>query len=111
MLKQTKYYNKRYKISLPEVQILDCRFTSHDENFIHNSFKYIDSLFSRKAVWIGTFFNEGTDKGQALKHHFHINLKHSGGKLIFKKINPAIDNELFCMFDNWDLQPHVVDSE
>lgn len=111
MLRQSTYYNKRYKISFPEVQILDCRFTSHDEKFIHNSFKYIDSIFSRKAVWIRTFFNEGTDKGKALKHHFHINLKLSGGKLIFKKINPAIANELFCRFDNWDLQPHVVDSE
>jgi hypothetical protein len=110
LLRQSTYYNKRYGVGFPEVQILDCRFTSYDDTFVHNSFKYIDSLFSRKAVWLGTFFNEGTDKGKAIKYHFHINFKHRGGKLIFKKINPAIDNELFSGFDNWDLQPHVVDS-
>jgi hypothetical protein len=110
MLRERMYNNKRFRIRFPEVELLDYRFTNYNQEFIHNSFKYIDSVFSRKAVWFSTFFNDNTDKGNALKHQFHTKFKNRGGQLIYKRINPAIDNGLFSNFDNWDLQPHVVDS-
>lgn len=110
VVRHGSYFNKRYRISVPEVKILDCRFTSYEESFVHNALKHIESLFSRKAVWLETFFNEGTEKGKALKHHFRLKFKNKGVKLTFQKINPVVDNDLFFKFDNWDLQPHVVDS-
>jgi hypothetical protein len=111
MLRHKIYYNKKYKIKFPEVLLLDCHFTSYDKKFISSSFDFIDRLYSRKAVWIKTFFNETSDKGKALRSQFHINHKEKYGKLLFKKISPDIDNKLFCDFGIWDLQPHVVDSE
>jgi hypothetical protein len=111
MFRQSRYYNKRYKISFPEVQILDCHFTSYDDKFIHNSFKYIDRIYSKKAVWFRTFFNKATEKGKVLINHFHLNIKDNNTKLFLKNINLSNEYRIFINFDNWDLLPHIVDSE
>ena len=111
MLRRRMYYNKKHNIQFPEVLLLDCHFTTYNAEFIKNSFKYLDRLYSRKAVWIKTFFNKRTDKGNALKSHFHWSFRHRGISFFIKNISQAINSEFFNHFDNWDLLPHVIDSE
>jgi hypothetical protein len=109
VLRPGRYVTRLFGIGFPVFQIVDCRFTSYDKEFMDSAFKYVDRLHTRKAVWFSTIFNEGTDRGQELRHHFHVRVKERGPKFIFKKIRPTIDENVFHKFENWDLAPHVVD--
>ena len=85
ILAEGMFYSKRFRLGIPKLRMVDCRFTSTDWEFIHNSFKYLDRMFSRKTLWISTFMNEETQRERILKPHFHINWKDRDQKLVFKK--------------------------
>lgn len=111
IIRKRMYFNKKYKISIPEIQIMDCQFSNYDDSFVYRAIKYVNNIFSREAFWIRTFFNERSDKGLALNRYFHMSFDQRDAKLIFKKIKPEINEKLFLNFYNWDIQPHVIDSE
>jgi len=110
VIKQSRYYNKRFKISFPEIVLLECCTNCFDRIFLDKAFSHLDRLFSRKAVWIRTFFSKQTIRGKALSPYFHLHRDAKSAIFILKKINQELDDNLLTNFDNWDIFPHVVDS-
>lgn len=103
IIRKAKWRNIR------ELILLDCQFTSFNEVFVRNAFDYIDKLYSRKAVYMRTFFNENTHRGRAIRKHFHIRVKRKFEILILKPITEHFDYNNFLNYNNWDIMPHVID--
>jgi hypothetical protein len=109
IVRPSEYINKRYHISVKEINLLDCNFTSYNEIFIRNAFKHIDKTFSRRALYIKSFISENTDRGRAIKKHFHVKLKSRFETLCVKPIRKNIEKSIFFNHNNWDILPHVID--
>ncbi|OPY15883.1 MAG: hypothetical protein A4E69_00385 [Syntrophus sp. PtaB.Bin138] len=110
VVRKNIYFNKRYKVSFPEIHLVDFCSNSFRGSFLNNSFRQLDAVFSRQAVWIKTFFNSKTERGKSLRRYFGIILRSKGPTLIFKKISRDLDDDIFLNFNNWDILPHVMDS-
>ena len=106
-----RYYNKKYKLGWNEGFVLDCQFSSLNDLFIKNAFKYIDSIYARKVFNLRTFFNPSTAKGKAIAKYFQIRIGSRYETLCIKLINESIDYNIFFDFNNWDMVPHVIDEE
>lgn len=109
VVRMTVYLNKRFGISVPELSLIDCHFSSLNQPFLKKAFRHLDRLYSRKAFWVRTFFNENTDKGKAMSPYFHIRLKARFETLIVKAMKQDLDYDVFFNCNNWDILPHVVD--
>ena len=109
VLRRALYHNKRFNIRVPEVFLLECRFSSLNDPFVQSAFKHLDRLYSRKGLWMRTFFNEHTDRGKAISRFFHIRLKERFETLIVKAMRRDLDYDVFFNCRNWDVLPHVVD--
>lgn len=63
VVRKTKYYNRRYRIKVNELLILDCQFKSFHQQFVMNAFKYLESRYSGSVFQLRTFFNQYSDRG------------------------------------------------
>lgn len=109
ILRKGKYYNKRYKIKINQITLVDCQFTSFNDVFISNAFKYLDKIYSGKALYMRTFFNNNTDRGRAISNHFKRKIKSWFEILCIKPINKNLDYNLLFNYNNWDILPHLID--
>ena len=115
IVNQEDYFNKRFRVKICELLLLDCHFTSYNQIFMENAFKYLDQIYSGKVFYIKTFLNENTDRGRAICKHFHIRFKLNTRFmsrceiLCIKIINQNLDYSVFFNYNNWDIFPHVID--
>jgi GNAT superfamily N-acetyltransferase len=109
-IRNSKYYNKRYKIRISESLLLDCQFNSFNDIFIRNAFDYLDKLSFGKALYIRTFLNENTDRGRAISKHFHFRIKSMLETLIIKPINKSLASDVLFNYFNWEIMPHLKDA-
>lgn len=109
MVLRNRYYNKKYNVSLNEVILLDCQFSSLNAVFVKNAFRYLDSIYARNVIYMRTFFNPRTARGEALTKNFHFRIGSRYEILFVKRINKAIDYNIFFDINNWDIMPHVID--
>ncbi len=110
VVRKTKYYNKRYRIKVNELLILDCQFTSFHQQFIMNAFKYLERRYSGSVFQLRTFFNQNTDRGRAIWKCFHVHFRWSFETLIVKPTKKGSrDQGILLNYNNWDIMPHVVD--
>jgi hypothetical protein len=109
ILRPSIYYNKRYRLHINELILLDCHFTSYNQIFIRNAFKHIDNTYKRKVCYLKSFFNIHTDKGLALHQHFHLTIKSRFEIMCIKPITEDLDKSTFYNHNHWNLVPHIVD--
>lgn len=109
VIRNGRYYNKKYKLGWSEGFMLDCQFSSLNDVFIKNAFKYLDRNYARKVLNLRTFCNPGSARGKAIAKHFRIRLGASYETLCIKVINERINYNLFFDWNNWDIMPHVID--
>lgn len=109
VIRKSKYYNKRYRLQMRELILLDCQFSSFNERFVRNAFEYVAKLFSGKVFYIRTFFNENTDRGRAISKHFHFRGRSMFETLIIKPMRASIDYDILFNYFNWDIMPHLKD--
>ncbi len=102
------FRRKKWK-SLTELLLLDCQFGNYNDMFIDNSISFIDKVFSRRAAYMRTFFNQYSDRGRALRKHFSIRITSKFHVLIVKPISNRIDNNILLNCNCWDIMPHCVD--
>lgn len=100
---------KRIRKGIPEALLLDCQLTNYNEIFVDNAFEHLDAVYTRRACYIRTFFNENTDRGRTLKKYFSLRVKNKYQILIVKNISSRLDSNILFNAYNWDLMPHCVD--
>jgi hypothetical protein len=103
------YLRKKKYRGLNELLLLDCQFNNFNDNFIKNSLNFLDRIFSRKALYMRTFFNEFTDRGKALRGHFPFRVKVRSYNFCIKPLSERVDKNIFLNCNNWDIMPHCVD--
>lgn len=109
-VRKTKYFNRRYRIKVNEVLILDSQFTSYQQQFVSNAFQYLDRRYSGSVLHIRTFFNHNSDRGRAIYKCFHIHFRKSCETFIVKLTEKGKrDQNILFNYNNWDIMPHVVD--
>jgi len=99
------YANK----SVNFMMLIDCQFTTFNDQFIHDALKYLDSVIADRALFLTTFCNWETDKGKAILKYFRIPVKSRSEMLCLK---PNINKSNFTMlynYKNWELFPHLKD--
>lgn len=99
---------KKWK-GLDELVLLDCHFNNYNEEFVKNSIRFLDKVFSRRAFYMRTFYNERADRGRALGRHFYIKIKSKSYNILVKPISNRIDKNILLNFNCWDTMPHCVD--
>jgi hypothetical protein len=99
---------KKYK-GFNELVLLDCQFNNFNDEFIKTSLNFLERIFSRKVVFIRTFFNEFTDRGKALRRHFPFRVKMKSYIFCIKPLSNRVDQNTFLNCNNWDTMPHCVD--
>jgi hypothetical protein len=99
---------KKWK-RLNELVLLDCQFDNYDPLFVRDAVHFLDRAFSRKALYMRTFFNVHSRRGKALMGHFSISVKTKFYTLCVKPMSEKIDGQTFFALRNWDVMPHCVD--
>ena len=84
---------KKWK-GITELLLLDTQFNNYNERFIDNSFKFLDKVFSRRAIYMRTFFDEHSDRGRALQRYFPIRVKSKFCIFCVKSVSKRIDNNI-----------------
>lgn len=93
----------------PVVLLIDCQFTSYSEKFCRKAIKFLEQAFSRKAVVIGTFFNENSDRGRVLSKHFKRRIRWKSHVLLVKPLAGKVPENILYNGNNWNLMPHCID--
>lgn len=109
ILRPTTYHNKRYHVRLKELILLDCHFTSYNEFFVKDAFRHIDKTFAGCVSFVRSFINENTDRGRAIRRHFHLEIGSRHEILCVKPILTDLTYATFLNHNNWDIMPHVID--
>ncbi len=109
IIKKRKRFNSMLKLSINYATLVDCQFTSYDEIFIVNAFKYLERSCPKKFLFFTTFFNPNSDRGRALIKCFDFKIKSRFEMLCIKPINTSLDYTILCNINNWDILPHVMD--
>ena len=99
---------KKWKL-FTELLLLDCQFNSYNKIFVRNSIRFLDDFFSRKAVYMRTFFNQHTHKGRALLRHFPMPVRSKFYIPMVKPLSKRLDNSILLNINCWDIMPHCVD--
>jgi len=103
------FFRKKKWKWLTELILLDYQINNYNEMFIKNSIGFIDKVFSRKAFYMRTFFNEYSDKGRALRSFFPMRIKSRFYILCVRPVSKRIDNNILLNRNCWDIMPHCVD--
>lgn len=101
--------NIKYFLTINELLLLDCHFSSLNQSFIENAIKYLSQMYASKAHYIKTFFNPNSDKGRSLERLFHIRRSAHYETLAFKPISDELNDTDFFNCNNWDIFPHIKD--
>jgi hypothetical protein len=103
------YMRENVRKGFPELLLLDFQVNNYNERFIDHVFRHIDSVYTRTAVYMRTFFSMNSDRGRALKRHFPIRIKTKYQILIVKNISNRIPSSILLNANNWDIMPHCAD--
>jgi hypothetical protein len=102
-------YFKGHKTKFNDLLLLDCQFSTLNEEFIKSAFDYLTNIYARKAFYITTFLNENTERGKEISKNFHFKSGKRYKPFLIKPINRDLDLNIFNNCHNWDLLPHIVD--
>ena len=89
--------------------LMDCQVTTYDQRFVERAFDYLDRMYSRRAIWMRTFFSEESDRGRLLRRRFRIKVKSKYQVLCVKPVSGRILPSTLLEPNNWDIMPHTVD--
>ena len=101
---------RKYFLTINELLILDCLFSSFNQLFIEHAIQYLSRMYASKVHYIKTFFNPNSDRGRALKRLFHVKRTASYQILMIKPISGEFNDTAFLNCNNWDIFPHLHDS-
>jgi len=110
VVRRNRYYNTRYRISIPEILLLDCHFTSYNASFISKSIRYLSNKYSRQCLWVRTFLNPSSNRGQIVRKNFHFQNRSRYETLCIRPIKENFNYSVFFDINNWDIFPHVKDA-
>jgi hypothetical protein len=99
---------KKHK-GMNEVLLLDFYSNTYNDVVFEHAIKYLDKVYSRKAIYVRTFFNENSDRGQLLKNYFTVRVKSKFSILVIKATSKRISTNILLNSRYWDLMPHCVD--
>jgi len=91
-----------------EILLMDCQFSSYNETFTKNSISFFKRCLPRKAIFIRTFFNKNSNRGQVLYNHFPLQINKKNKTFIIKPLKKEISN-IILNCNNWDIMPHCID--
>lgn len=95
--------------NIPELVLLDCQLNSYNQEFVCNAFSYLTRIYTGKAFFMRTYFNENSDRGKALRKIFKITVKKGYDVFVVKPISDKVDENIIYNLNNWDVMPHCVD--
>lgn len=103
------YLRRNKRKGIPELVLMDFQTSNYNEQFISRAFFHIDSVYSRSAFYMRTFFSKNSDRGSTLRRHFPIRIKTKYQTLIVKNISNKLNSLILLNSNNWDVMPHCVD--
>ena len=103
------FLRKKKLHGVTELLLLDFQLNVFNEMFIENAIIYLSKIYSRKALFIRSFFNEYSNRGRALRKYFNVRVKSKFDIFIIKPLSERMDTNILLNYNCWDLMPHCAD--